>query len=134
MKIDIEKVISNSNYVRMAAEYLAYALQSKKGYYDLTPKEREIIREAWLDRIQKRDTRKVFTELKQKYPDAILLFRMGDFYEARDKDAEACSRILGITLTTITNDKLAGFPRHALDTYLPKLVRAGHKVCICDEL
>lgn len=134
MKIDIEKVISNSNYVRMAAEYLAYALQSKKGYYDLTPKEREIISEEMFNSIQHLDTRQMFTELKQKHPDAILLFRMGDFYEARDKDAEVCSSILGITLTVRTNDKLAGFPHHTLDTYLPKLVRAGHRVCICDEL
>ncbi|MBX2932198.1 MAG: DNA mismatch repair protein MutS [Chitinophagaceae bacterium] len=77
--------------------------------------------------------------IKQKYPDAILLFRVGDFYETFGQDAIITSQVLGITLTKRNNgDKanteLAGFPHHALDTYLHKLVKAGHRVAICDQL
>lgn len=77
--------------------------------------------------------------IKQKYPDAILLFRVGDFYETFGKDAVLASQILGITLTKRNNgaaasSDLAGFPHHALDTYLHKLVKAGHRVAICDQL
>src|SRR5436190_22783219 len=77
--------------------------------------------------------------IKQKYPDAILLFRVGDVYETFGNDAIVASQILGITLTKRNNGAaasldLAGFPYHALDTYLHKLVKAGHRVSICDEL
>lgn len=77
--------------------------------------------------------------IKQKYPDAILLFRVGDFYETFGQDALLASQILGITLTKRNNGaaasaELAGFPHHALDTYLHKLVKAGHRVAICDQL
>ncbi|MBS1643029.1 MAG: DNA mismatch repair protein MutS [Bacteroidetes bacterium] len=77
--------------------------------------------------------------IKQKYPDAILLFRVGDFYETFGEDAIKASAILGITLTKrnsgdATSMELAGFPHHALDTYLHKLVKAGHRVAICDQL
>ncbi len=77
--------------------------------------------------------------IKQKYPDAILLFRVGDFYETFGQDAVIASGILGITLTKRNNGAaasldLAGFPHHALDTYLHKLVKAGHRVAICDQL
>ena len=76
---------------------------------------------------------------KAKYPDALLLFRMGDFYETFSEDAKTASRILGITLTKRSNGaagnvELAGFPYHAIDTYLPKLVRAGQRVAICEQL
>ena len=76
-----------------------------------------------------------YKELKTKHPDAVLLFRCGDFYESYMEDAEACAEVLGITLTK-RGDKvsMAGFPFHALDTYLPKLVRAGKRVAICDQL
>lgn len=82
---------------------------------------------------------KQYTEMKQKHPDAILLFRVGDFYETFSDDAIAASEILGITLTRRANGaaqyvELAGFPHHALDTYLPKLVRAGKRVAICEQL
>ena len=85
---------------------------------------------------------KQFLDLKQKHPDALLLFRTGDFYETYKGDAEKASRILGITLTKSTKTKdeqgkplvMAGFPYHALDTYLPKLIRAGERVAICDQL
>lgn len=82
---------------------------------------------------------KQFFEIKAKHPDAILLFRCGDFYETFSQDAIEASEILGITLTRRANGaaktvELAGFPHHALDTYLPKLVRAGKRVAICDQL
>lgn len=75
--------------------------------------------------------------IKDQYPDALLLFRVGDFYEVYKEDAEQAARILGITLTHRGNAKdfkMCGFPFHALDTYLPKLVRAGYRVAICDQL
>lgn len=80
-----------------------------------------------------------YVEMKKKHPDAVLLFRVGDFYETFSDDAIAASEILGITLTRRANGKaayveLAGFPHHALDTYLPKLVRAGKRVAICEQL
>lgn len=80
-----------------------------------------------------------FNSIKAKHPDAILLFRVGDFYETFGQDAVKASRVLGIVLTKRKNGaasdmELAGFPHHALDTYLPKLVRAGHRVAICDQL
>ena len=83
---------------------------------------------------------KQFHDLKAKHPDAILLFRCGDFYETYCDDAVTASQILGITLTRRNNGKssspteMAGFPHHALDTYLPRLIRAGHRVAICDQL
>lgn len=79
-----------------------------------------------------------FNEIKAKYPDAMLLFRVGDFYETFNDDARKASKILGIVLTKRANgsadDALAGFPHHSLDTYLPKLVRAGVRVAVCDQL
>ncbi|MDE7413305.1 MAG: DNA mismatch repair protein MutS [Muribaculaceae bacterium] len=80
-----------------------------------------------------------YAEMKKKHPDAILLFRVGDFYETFSDDAITASEILGITLTRRANGKaayveLAGFPHHALDSYLPKLVRAGKRVAICEQL
>lgn len=79
---------------------------------------------------------KQYKELKQKHPNALILFRCGDFYETYCDDAVTASSILGITLTkrTSTGEKMAGFPYHALDTYLPKLIRAGQRVAICDQL
>ena len=82
---------------------------------------------------------KQFLDLKAQHPDAVMLFRCGDFYETYSTDAIVASEILGITLTKRANGKgktveMAGFPHHALDTYLPKLVRAGKRVAICDQL
>lgn len=82
---------------------------------------------------------KQFYDLKAKHPEALLLFRCGDFYETYCDDAEEAARILGITLTRRNNgasqgDAMAGFPYHALDTYLPRLIRAGRRVAICDQL
>lgn len=85
-----------------------------------------------------------YKELKEKHPGAVILFRIGDFYEAYDEDAAKIGEILGVTVTRKFNSKekgsdghalkLAGFPHHALDTYLPKLIRAGERVAICDKL
>ena len=80
---------------------------------------------------------KQWKELKSKHPDALLLFRIGDFYEMYKQDAKRGSEVLGITLTKMNGSKdfhLAGFPHQALDTYLPKLIRAGERVAICDQL
>ncbi|MCT4603699.1 MAG: DNA mismatch repair protein MutS, partial [Marinifilum sp.] len=82
---------------------------------------------------------KQYYQMKEKHPDAILLFRVGDFYETFENDAIRASEILGITLTKRANGsasyvELAGFPHHAIDTYLPKLVRAGMRVAICEQL
>src|SRR5674536_291875 len=82
---------------------------------------------------------KQYNNIKTKHPDAILLFRVGDFYETFGEDAIRASEILGITLTRRANGsasfvELAGFPYHALDTYLPRLVRAGQRVAICEQL
>lgn len=82
---------------------------------------------------------KQYNEIKAKYPDAILLFRVGDFYETFGEDAVKTAKIVGITLTKRANGsashiELAGFPHHSIDTYLPKLVRAGYRVAICDQL
>jgi DNA mismatch repair protein MutS len=82
---------------------------------------------------------KQYNEIKSKYPDAILVFRVGDFYETFGEDAIKASSILGIVLTRRANGaaayiELAGFPHHSLDSYLPKLVRAGYRVAVCDQL
>lgn len=83
---------------------------------------------------------KQFYDLKAQHPDALLLFRCGDFYETYCDDAVTAAQVLGITLTrrnnkgSVASIEMAGFPHHALDTYLPKLVRAGHRVAICDQL
>src|ERR1700741_5512446 len=82
---------------------------------------------------------KQYNVIKAKYPGALLLFRVGDFYETFGQDAVTASKVLDIVLTkrgsgSASEIELAGFPHHALDTYLPKLVRAGHRVAICDQL
>ncbi|MBI5476156.1 MAG: DNA mismatch repair protein MutS, partial [Ignavibacteriales bacterium] len=80
-----------------------------------------------------------YAKIKENYPDTILLFRMGDFFETFEEDAKTASRVLGITLTKRANGAagevpLAGFPHHAIDTYLPKLVRAGYRVAVCEQM
>ena len=82
---------------------------------------------------------KQYNAIKVKHPEALLLFRVGDFYETFGQDAVTASKILGIILTKRKNGaashiELAGFPHHSLNTYLPKLVRAGERVAICDQL
>lgn len=78
--------------------------------------------------------KKQFDEMKAKHPDTVLLFRVGDFYESYEEDAEIVAKELGIILTKKGNTKMAGFPHHSLDNYLPKLVRAGKRVTMCDQL
>lgn len=80
-----------------------------------------------------------YAKIKENYPDTILLFRMGDFFETFEEDAKTASKVLGITLTKRANGAagevpLAGFPHHAIDTYLPKLVRAGYRVAVCEQM
>ncbi|MEC7124534.1 MAG: DNA mismatch repair protein MutS, partial [Bacteroidota bacterium] len=82
---------------------------------------------------------KQYNQIKAKYPDALLLFRVGDFYETFGQDAVRAAKILGIILTkrgagSTSETELAGFPHHSINTYLPKLVRAGCRVAICDQL
>ena len=79
-----------------------------------------------------------YRKIKEKYPETVLLFRMGDFFETFEDDALIASKVLGITLTRRSNGAasevpLAGFPHHAIDNYLPKLVRAGYLVAICEQ-
>src|SRR5262245_41419736 len=82
---------------------------------------------------------KQYASMKAKYPDTILLFRLGDFYETFEEDAKITSKVLGITLTkrgngAATEIPLAGFPHHALESYMPKLLRAGYRVAVCEQL
>jgi len=82
---------------------------------------------------------KQYNDIKSKYPDTILLFRVGDFYETFGEDAILASKILGIVLTkrgagSSSEVELAGFPHHSIENYLPKLVRAGNRVAVCDQL
>ena len=98
-----------------------FAFYDRKGKYAETPLMRQ------------------YYKIKNQHPDAVLLFRVGDFYETFGEDAIRAAEILGITLTRRANGaasyvELAGFPHHALDTYLPKLVRAGQRVAICEQL
>ena len=106
-------------------------------HYSLNKKEKE--RTVNEEEIVLTPMMKQFLDLKAKHPDAVMLFRCGDFYETYSTDAIVASEILGITLTKRANGKgktieMAGFPHHALDTYLPKLIRAGKRVAICDQL
>lgn len=76
-----------------------------------------------------------YNALKERHPDALLLFRRGDFYESYKEDAEACAKTLGIALTFRSDGlEMAGCPYHALDTYLPRLIRAGYRIAICDTI
>lgn len=109
---------------------------------DETSNAKEEIEKAEEVKVELSPMLKQFYELKAKHPDAVLLFRCGDFYETYGEDAEETSKILGIMLTKSIKQKdkdgkplaLAGFPYHALDTYLPRLIRAGKRVAICDQL
>ena len=104
-----------------------------------TPTPKQEVKEKKKSSLTNTPLMQQYQEMKKKHPDAVLLFRVGDFYEIFGEDAVKASEILGITLTRRANgsDKyieLAGFPHHALDTYLPKLVRAGQRVAICEQL
>ena len=95
-------------------------------------------KEELVKQIKETPLNRQYNQIKSKYPGAMLLFRVGDFYETFGEDAIRASKILGIVLTRRNNggaqEELAGFPHHSLDTYLSKLVRAGERVAICDQL
>ena len=118
----------------------AVVKQSEETKTDVKAEEEEKPREATMT--EPSPILKQYLDLKKKHPDAILLFRCGDFYETYMQDAEKASKVLGITLTRSSKSKnpegkplaMAGFPYHALDSYLPKLIRAGERVAICDQL
>ena len=111
--------------------------QEEKAKEEMTKAETKAVAAVVLSPMMKQ-----FLDLKSKHPDALLLFRTGDFYETYQQDARKASQILGITLTKSSKTQgpdgkpveMAGFPYHALDTYLPKLIRAGERVAICDQL
>lgn len=128
--------VSNHAKARAEAKEKAEAEAEAKAKAE-APKEAEPVEK--LEAVTAAPLIKQYEDMKQKHPDAILLFRCGDFYECFAEDAQMASDVLGITLTTRANGKadkiyLAGFPHHALDTYLPKLVRAGHRVAICEQI
>ena len=111
--------------------------QAEKAKEEVTKQETKAVAAIALSPMMKQ-----FMDLKSKHPDALLLFRVGDFYETYQNDARKAANVLGITLTKSSKSKgpdgkpleMAGFPHHALDTYLPKLIRAGERVAICDQL
>lgn len=87
------------------------------------------------EKIEIANAPKQYRDIKMKHPDAIILFRVGDFYETYCDDAAICADVLGITLLNSTNHfRMAGFPHHAIDAYLPKLIRSGKRVAICEPI
>lgn len=137
---DLRKALDESLHLRLNLE-----LYNSNGIKPptpdpITPKPKETPKAEKKSSLTNTPLMQQYQEMKKKHPDAVLLFRVGDFYEIFGEDAVKASEILGITLTRRANggsDKyieLAGFPHHALDTYLPKLVRAGHRVAICEQL
>ena len=117
-------LIKHDNEIKLLQESFSKLEEKEKAKIGLTPMVKQ------------------FLDLKKKHPDALLLFRCGDFYETYMQDARKSSEILGITLTRSSKTKdpdgkpleMAGFPYHALDSYLPKLIRAGQRVAICDQI
>ena len=138
---DLRKALDESLHLRLNLE-----LYNSNGINPLTPDPvtptptpKQEVKEKKKSSLTNTPLMQQYQEMKKKHPDAVLLFRVGDFYEIFGEDAVKASEILGITLTRRANgsDKyieLAGFPHHALDTYLPKLVRAGQRVAICEQL
>ena len=136
-KLEVQKEQDKQEQIKNSPEQKEKERQEEKVKEELTKEETKVVATVALSPMLKQ-----FYDLKKKHPDALLLFRCGDFYETYAKDAEKASQILGITLTksSKTKDKegkplaMAGFPYHALDTYLPKLIRAGQRVAICDQI
>lgn len=129
MNISINKIMASPELMTMAAKHLAYSMQDIHSYYELTPKEREIIS---LDNFKEIEIPvvEVYCSLKEKNPNHLVLCRCGEYYKTFNEDAKTCSNVLGITLL---DSGETVFPRHALDTFLPKLIRAGHKVAVHDN-
>ena len=130
----MRQALSESLKLRLNLE-----LYNSKGVKQPEQEQKKPARPMQAKKISETPIMRQYTEMKKRHPDAILLFRVGDFYECMGEDAIKASEILDITLTRRANGKstyieLAGFPHHALDTYLPKLVRAGQRVAICEQL
>ena len=124
------------DYRRTKAQSDSHEGEDNTGEQDSSSEESAEVKSDEPERKPESPLVRQFRELKKKHPEAVLLFRCGDFYESYDEDAVIAAEILGITLTRRSSDKvqMAGFPHHALDTYLPKLIRAGQRVAICDQL
>ena len=137
--VDLRKALDETLHLRLNLE-LYNSNGIKPPIPDpITPKPKETPKVEKKPSLTNTPLMQQYQEMKKKHPDAILLFRVGDFYEIFGNDAVEASEILGITLTRRVNGRenyieLAGFPHHALDTYLPKLVRAGKRVAICEQL
>ena len=136
---DLRKALDESLHLRLNLElYNSNGIKSPTPE-PITPKPKETPKAEKKPSLTNTPLMQQYQEMKKKHPDAILMFRVGDFYEIFGKDAVEASEVLGITLTRRANGRenyieLAGFPHHALDTYLPKLVRAGKRVAICEQL
>lgn len=136
---DLRKALDESLHLRLNLELYNSNGIKPPTLDPITPKPKETPKTEKKSSLTNTPMMQQYQEMKKKHPDAVLLFRVGDFYEIFGEDAVKASEILGITLTRRANgsDKyieLAGFPHHALDTYLPKLVRAGQRVAICEQL
>ena len=135
------KVAESEFYFALPYKALRYAFMLRKRTGAIIPKAiyTKLMADVSASKAQAEPSAlaKAWESMKAKHPDSILLFRCGDFYESYDIDAKTISEVLGITLTRTSRKditaQMAGFPHHALDTYLPKLVRAGKRVAICDE-
>lgn len=133
MKINVEEILKDHALTKVAVEHLAYSMFDVQSYDELTPKEKEIIPESSFNRMIQSATI-TYRNLKQNNPSCIILIRVGHFYNTYDDDAETVATVLGIALNTVCIEtKKASIPRHAIDTYMPKLIRAGFKVAIHDN-
>ena len=129
---------SNKELIKQLENELSFVnktYQNAKAVSDALFQRQQSI-EKKIESIKAQEKVVTYHEIKAKHPDAILLFRCGDFYESYENDAVDIAKILGITLCSHNGiwTNLAGFPHHALDTYLPKLIRAGKRVAIADEI
>ncbi len=136
---DLRKALDESLHLRLNLELYNSNGIKPPTPEPITPKPKEPPKAEKKPSLTNTPLMQQYQEMKKKHPDAILMFRVGDFYEIFGKDAVEASEVLGITLTRRANGRenyieLAGFPHHALDTYLPKLVRAGKRVAICEQL
>ena len=136
---DFRKALDESLHMRLNLELYNSNGIKPPTPEPITPKPKETPKAEKKPSLTNTPLMQQYQEMKKKHPDAILMFRVGDFYEIFGKDAVEASEVLGITLTRRANGRenyieLAGFPHHALDTYLPKLVRAGKRVAICEQL
>lgn len=134
MEISIEKIVSNKELTRMAAKHLEYSLKDVNFYEELTEEERQIISPNDFRLIKGLTREEKYQKMKKDNPNCLIIMRCGDMHELRGEDAKFASHVLGIVLSrhTFSGQLYAAFPHTALDTYLPKLVRAGKKVAMFD--